>query len=44
LHALEEALRKGYSVSEAKNDPELRELQKLHQFRQLLEKFTKSGK
>jgi len=43
LTALEEALKKGYSVEEAKNDPELGELQKLPQFGQLLEKFTRSG-
>src|SRR6266403_1378968 len=44
LNALEEALKKGYSVGEAKNDPELGELRKLPQFGQLLEKFTKSAK
>jgi tetratricopeptide (TPR) repeat protein/TolB-like protein len=43
LSVLEEALQKGYSIEEARNDPELGELQKLPQFAQLLKKFTKSG-
>jgi serine/threonine protein kinase/tetratricopeptide (TPR) repeat protein len=41
LTVLDEALQKGYSLEEAKNDPELAELQKLPQFAQLLKKFGK---
>jgi len=41
LSVLDEALQKGYSLEEAKNDPELAELQKLPQFAQLLKKFGK---
>jgi tetratricopeptide (TPR) repeat protein len=41
LNVLEEALQKGYSLEEIKNDPELAELQKLPQFAQLLKKFGK---
>lgn len=41
LNALNEALEKGYSVEEAKNDPELSDLQKLPEFPELLKKFTK---
>src|SRR4029077_2524855 len=40
LTALQEALKKGYSVDEAKNDPELGELQKLPEFAELLKRFT----
>jgi len=43
LSVLEEALQKGYSIEEAKNDPELGELQKLPQFAQLVKKFSKTG-
>jgi serine/threonine protein kinase/tetratricopeptide (TPR) repeat protein len=43
LSALEEALQKGYSIEEAKNDPELGELQKIPQFAQLVKKFSKAG-
>ena len=43
LRVLEEALQKGYSLEEIKNDPELSELQNLPQFGQLLKKFTKKG-
>src|SRR5579859_3037786 len=39
LSVLDEALQKGYSLEEARNDPELAELQKLPQFAQLLKKF-----
>jgi eukaryotic-like serine/threonine-protein kinase len=42
LSALEEALQKGYSIEEAKNDPELGELQKLPQFAQLVKRFSKA--
>jgi serine/threonine-protein kinase len=44
LSVLDQALQKGYSLEEARNDPELGALQKLPQFTQLLEKFTKSEK
>jgi serine/threonine protein kinase/tetratricopeptide (TPR) repeat protein len=40
LEVLEEALQKGYSLEEAKNDPELSELQKLPAFGQLVKEFT----
>jgi len=43
LKSLEAALQKGYSLEEAKNDPELGELQKLPQFEALVKKFTKTG-
>lgn len=43
LRVLGEALQKGYSLEETKNDPELSELQKLPQFAQLVDKFTKKG-
>jgi hypothetical protein len=43
LSALDEALQKGYSLEEARNDPELGNLQKLPQFGQLVKKFTKRG-
>jgi Tfp pilus assembly protein PilF len=43
LSVLDEALQKGYSLEEIKNDPELSELQKLPQFEQLLKKFNKKG-
>lgn len=43
LSALDEALQKGYSLEEAKNDPELAELQKLSQFGQLVKRFTKKA-
>jgi len=38
---LGDALQKGYSLEEAKNDPELADLQRLPQFDQLLRKFGK---
>jgi tetratricopeptide (TPR) repeat protein/TolB-like protein len=41
LNVLDEALHKGYSLEEIKNDPELAELQKLPQFAQLVKKFAK---
>jgi hypothetical protein len=41
LNFLDESLQKGYSLEEARNDPELAELQKLPQFAQLLKKFGK---
>jgi Tfp pilus assembly protein PilF len=40
---LNQALQKGYSLEEAKNDPELARLQKLPQFAQLVKNFTKKG-
>jgi tetratricopeptide (TPR) repeat protein len=40
LSALDEALQKGYSLEEIKNDPELSQLQKLPQFAELLQKFS----
>jgi hypothetical protein len=40
---LDEALQKGYSLEEAKNDPELGELQKRPQFGELVKRFTKKG-
>jgi len=43
LKTLEDALQKGYSLEEARNDPELSELQKLPQFEALVKKFTKTG-
>jgi serine/threonine protein kinase/tetratricopeptide (TPR) repeat protein len=43
LNVLDEALQKGYSLEEAKNDPELGELQKLPEFAQLVKKFTKQA-
>ncbi len=43
LSVLDQALQKGYSLEEAKNDPELAELQKLPQFAQLLKKLGKEG-
>jgi tetratricopeptide (TPR) repeat protein len=43
LKTLDEALQKGYSLEEAKNDPELSELQKLPQFEELMKKYTKAG-
>jgi len=43
LKGLEEALQKGYSLEEAKNDPELGELQKLPEFAQLVKKYSKTG-
>jgi hypothetical protein len=43
LNTLDAALQKGYSLEEAKNDPELAELQKLPQFEALVKKFTKAG-
>jgi len=43
LSVLEQALQKGYSLEETKNDPELSELQKLPQFAQLVDKFTKKS-
>ena len=41
LNFLDESLQKGYSLEEAKNDPELADLQKLPQFAQLVKKFGK---
>ena len=41
ISVLGEALQKGYSLEEAKNDPELADLQKLPQFDELLKKFGK---
>jgi serine/threonine protein kinase/tetratricopeptide (TPR) repeat protein len=41
LSVLDEALGKGYSLEEIKNDPELAELQKLPQFAELVKKFGK---
>jgi tetratricopeptide (TPR) repeat protein len=43
LSVLDDALQKGYSLEEIKNDPELSELQKLPQFAQLLKKYNKKG-
>jgi len=43
LKTLNEALQKGYSIEEAKNDPELSELQKLPQFEELVKKYAKAG-
>ena len=43
LDILDEAFQKGYSLEEAKKDPELGELQKLPEFAQLAKKFTKTG-
>jgi serine/threonine protein kinase/tetratricopeptide (TPR) repeat protein len=43
LTALDQAVQKGYSLEEAKNDPELGELQKLPQFAQLVKKFATKG-
>jgi eukaryotic-like serine/threonine-protein kinase len=41
VSALGEALQKGYSLEEARNDPELTELQKLPEFGRLLKKYGK---
>jgi serine/threonine protein kinase/tetratricopeptide (TPR) repeat protein len=41
VSALGEALQKGYSLEEAKNDPELTDLQKLPEFGRLLKKYGK---
>lgn len=43
LAALNEALQKGYSLEETKNDPELVPLQRLPQFAQLVKNFSKKG-
>jgi hypothetical protein len=40
---LDDALQKGYSLEETKNNPELSDLQKLPQFAQLVKKFNKKG-
>ena len=43
MNTLEEALKKGYSLEEAKNDPELGALRELPQFAELVKKFTIVG-
>jgi tetratricopeptide (TPR) repeat protein len=44
LHTLREALHKGYSVEEAKTDPELGSIQSSPEFTGLVAEFTKSRK
>jgi tetratricopeptide (TPR) repeat protein len=44
LRVLREALRKGYSVEEAKSDPELGSLQASPEFTKLVAEFSKSNK
>ena len=43
VSALRTALQKGYSPQEARNDPELQNLQSLPQFAQLIQEFTKKS-